>query len=101
MDLDSIDFWDPITQFLGDKTFSVPLGQVLLFALLLTFCMLLGRHKLGLIVSYTFVFYWGFIFNRPYFVNMFGDTSYGLYAYGFFGLFMVLLAIVGLFQKSK
>ena len=101
MDLDNIDFRDPITQFLVDKTFSVPLGQVLLFTLLLTFCMLLGKHKLGLIVSYAFVFYWGFIFNRPYFISMFGDTSYGLYAYGFFGFFMAFLAILGLFQKSK
>ena len=48
------DFNNPISSFLADKSMSVPLGQVLLFAFMLTLCLLFGRHKLGLMVSYAF-----------------------------------------------
>ena len=94
------DFQDPITAFLSDKSLSVPLGQVLLFAFLLTLCLLFGRHKLGLLISYAFVFFWGFIFNRGYFIDMLGNTSMGLYVYTLFGFIMAVLAIVGLLKKS-
>ena len=93
-------FQDPITAFLTDKSMSVPLGQVLLFALLLTLCMLFGRHKLGLLVSYAFVFFWGFIFNRNYFIDLLGNTSIGLYTYTLFGFFMAVLAVIGMFKKG-
>jgi len=94
------DFRDPISSFLADKSMAVPLGQVLLFALLLTLCMLFGRHKLGLMVSYAFVFFWGFIYNRSYFIDLLGNTSTGLYTYAMFGFSMAVLAIIGMFQKG-
>lgn len=98
-DLATLDFRDPITRFLADQTFNVPLGQVLVFTLLLTFCLLLGKDKLGLMISYSFVFYWGFIFNQDHFVSLLGETSIGLYLYGVFGLCMALLALVGMLRK--
>lgn len=94
-------FQDPFSAFLSDKTLSVPLSQVLLFALLMTICMLFGRHKLGLMVSYAFVFFWGFIFNRSYFVDLLGNTSMGLYVYTLFGLGMAVLAVVGMLQGER
>ncbi|MBT4622407.1 MAG: hypothetical protein HOC04_15000 [Nitrospina sp.] len=94
------DFQDPITSFLADKSFAVPLSQVLLFTLLMTLCMLFGRHKLGLMVSYAFVFYWGFVFNRSYFIDLLGNTSTGLYSYAVFGFLMAVLAVIGMFKKS-
>ena len=94
------DFNNPISSFLADKSMSVPLGQVLLFAFMLTLCLLFGRHKLGLMVSYAFVFYWGFIFIRSYFIDLLGNTSSGLYTYGIFGFLMAVLAIVGMFKKG-
>lgn len=95
-----VNFQDPFTAFLADKTLSVPLSQVMLFSLIITLCMLFGRHKLGLLVSYAFVFYWGFIFNRSYFIDMLGNNTMGLYAYTIFGFGMAVLAIVGMFQKG-
>ena len=67
----------------------------------MTLCMLFGRHKLGLMISYSFVFFWGFIFNRSYFVDLLGNTSGGLYSYALFGLLMAVLAIVGMFQGDR
>lgn len=95
-----LDFQDPITAFLSDKSMSVPMSQVLLFTLLMTLCLLFGRHKLGLLVSYSFVFYWGFVFNRSYFIDLLGNTTTGLYTYTVFGFLMAVLAIVGMFKKS-
>ncbi len=94
------DFQDPVSTFLSDKSLSVPLSQVLLFTLLMTLCMLFGRHKLGLLISYAFVFFWGFVFNRNYFIDMLGNTTAGLYTYTLFGFFMAVLAIIGMFQKD-
>lgn len=63
--------------------------------------MLFGRHKLGLMVSYAFVFFWGFIFNREYFIDLLGNTSSGLYIYALFGFGMAILAIFGMFQGDR
>ena len=56
------DFNDPISSFLADKSMSVPLGQVLLFAFMLTLCLLFGRHKLGLMVYPTHLCFTGDLF---------------------------------------
>jgi len=93
-------FQDPLSTFLADKTLSIPLGQVLLFTLSMTLCMLFGRHKLGLLISYSFVFFWGFVFNRSYFVDLLGNTSSGLYIYGLSGLVMAVLAVIGMLNKA-
>ncbi len=93
-------FQDPISAFLADKTLSIPLGQVLLFTLLMTLCMLFGRHKLGLLISYAFVFFWGFIFNRSYFIDVLGNTSSGLYIYALSGLVMAVLAVTGMLRRA-
>ena len=95
-----VNFQDPFTAFLADKSLSVPLSQVMLFALVITLTMLFNRHKLGLLVSYAFVFYWGFIFNRTYFIDMLGNNTTGLYVYTIFGFGMAGLAIVGMFKKE-
>ncbi len=95
-----MDFQDSVSAFLSDKSLSVPLSQVLFFTLLMTLCMLFGRHKLGLLISYAFVFFWGFVFNRSYFIDILGNTTLGLYSYTLFGFLMAVLAIIGMFQKN-
>jgi hypothetical protein len=93
-------FQDPFSAFLADQTLSIPLGQVLFFTLLMTLCILFGRHKLGLLISYVFVFFWGFIFNRSQFVDLLGNTSSGLYIYGLSGVVMVVLAVTGMLKRA-
>ncbi len=95
-----VDFQDPISSFLADKTLAVPLSQVLLFTLLMTLCMLFARHKLGLMISYAFVFYWGFVFNRSYFIDLLGNTTGGLYTYAAGGFIMAVLAVIGMLRKG-
>ena len=90
-----------IWEFLNDKNFSVPLGQLVVFVAINSFCLLFGRYKLGLLLTYCFVFYWGFLFNKDYFVDMLGNTTWGLYIYAISGIAMSITAIVGFFQESK
>ncbi|QPJ64723.1 MAG: hypothetical protein G3M78_04690 [Candidatus Nitrohelix vancouverensis] len=99
--VDEIDFRDPLTAFLADKTMSVPMGQALIFVILICLCMLFMRFRLGLLISYMFVYYWGFVFNRSYFVDILGDTTTGLYLYTFSGFIMLALAAVGLLKTAR
>lgn len=90
-----------IWEFLNDKNFSVPLGQLVVFVVINSFCLLFGRYKLGLLLTYCFVFYWGFLFNKDYFVDMLGNTTWGLYIYAISGIAMSVTAMVGFFRESK
>lgn len=94
-------FFEILYDFISGETFSIPLGQVIMFVILNSIALLLGRYKLGLLVSYCFVFYWGFIFNRGYFIDLLGNTSWGLVLYAFSGLAMPILALIGFFRSSR
>jgi len=90
-----------IVGLLSDKEFAVPLWEVILLVLLNSACLLLGRHRLGLVISYLFVFYWGFIFNRGHFTDLLGNMTWGLYVYAVSGIVMVLVAVFGFFIKTR
>lgn len=96
-----MDYFTSILGFLNDKEFVVPVPQVALLIAINSFCLLLGKHKLGLLLSYGFVFYWGFIFNRPYFVTALGETMVGMYVYAVMGLFMLVVAAYGFLRPSE
>ena len=83
--------------FLSSTTISVPLGQMILFILVISFCMIGAKFKLGLLITYVFVFYRGFIFNQSAFIDAAGQASMGLFAYTFFGVSMITVALIGLF----
>ena len=95
-----MEFFNHILGFLSENEFSVPASQVSLLIFMNSFCLLMGKHKLGLLVSYTFVFYWGFIFNRVHFVTLLGETTIGLYLYAIFGLFMLFTILFGFLRGS-
>ncbi|MFO0754119.1 MAG: hypothetical protein U0411_12455 [Thermodesulfovibrionales bacterium] len=87
--------------FTDTSSLAIPFGQMLIFVVLNSFCLLLGKYKLGLLVSYCFVLYWGFISNREFFIDTFGRTTWGLIIYALSGIAMVVVLIVGFFQSSR
>jgi len=89
-----------LSDFLTSSEFSIPLGQVALLVVVTSLCLISGKHKLGLLTSFAFAFYWGFIFNRENFFNIIGDST-GLYIYGFCGAAMLGLAVVGFLQDPS
>lgn len=94
-----MEFLDPLLDFLADKEFTIPIAQVGTLIMLNSFCLLLGKHKLGLLISYSFVFYWGFIFNRVHFVSILGENLVGLYVYAITGIGMLILTLMGFLRE--
>jgi hypothetical protein len=88
-------------ELISGKEFSVPLWEVMLFISVTTLCLLLGRHKLGLLTSYCFVFYWGFLSNLENFSNVLGSPAWGMSLYVFSGFFMFVVALVGFFVQVR
>ena len=84
----------------GGAAFSIPLGQMVLAFGLCLMCLLWGRHKWGLLVSYFFIFYWGFIANRLYWVDLLGGSTFGLFFFVFCGLGLILMGVVSVFQET-
>ncbi|MFQ5673055.1 MAG: hypothetical protein ACE5G9_08165 [Nitrospinales bacterium] len=95
-----MDFVNSMINFLSDKQFSVPLGQMLLFAFMISICFFLSKHKMGLLISYTFVFYWGFFFNRGFFIDILGYATTGFFIYVFSGVITATLIFIGFFREE-
>ncbi|MBF0463774.1 MAG: hypothetical protein HQK88_00665 [Nitrospirae bacterium] len=86
--------------FLTDKEFSIPLAQMLLFVIANSVCLLLGKFRLGLVVTYMFVFFWGYIYKREFLIATFEKTEWGVPLYAFFGTFILIMGTIGLLKKD-
>jgi len=87
--------------FMSDKEFSIPMWEVFLLMIVNSVCLLLGKHKTGLVVSYIFVFHWGYVFNRSNFVDLLGNMTWGMYIYTILGALMAIVIIIGFFVRSE
>jgi hypothetical protein len=87
--------------FISETSLAATLGQVIIFIAFNTFCLLFQRYRLGLLISYCFVFYWGFIANSGYFIDKLGNTTWGLPIYAVSGACMLLMAVVGFMQGES
>jgi hypothetical protein len=63
-------------------------------------CLLMGRFRLGLLLSYTFVFYWGFIYNREYLLGLLGKTEWGILLYVLSGAIILFTFLVASFKRE-
>ncbi len=87
--------------FLSDTSLSIPLAQVGLFVVAVTLFMLLGWHRVGLVVVLCFVFFWGFVAHMQSIVEALQQYSWGLLAYGLTGVALVVLIVLGLFSQRE
>ena len=78
----------------------IPLGQIISFTFLSTICFFLRRYKLGLMVSFAFVFNWGFLHGSANFVDGIGRPTMELFLYLVSGLMMTTLIMFGFFRKE-
>ncbi len=95
---------EPVNDSMGllsGKEFVIPVWEVILFVVIISICLLLGRNRMGLVSSYCFVFYWGFISNMTNFSTMLGNSSWGMPLYVFSGFLMFIVAITGFFVESR
>ena len=87
-------------EFLSTQEFTIPLAQVVFYVFFSTLCFLLKKYKLGLMISYAFVFNWGFLHSTATFVIMAGKPTTGLFVYLASGLMMAVLVVVGFFREE-
>jgi hypothetical protein len=87
--------------FLTTMDFTVPLGQIMIFAAVASLGLILGKHKLGLIAAYGFLFYWVFVLNQGFFMKQLEATSGGVYVYGALGMVMAMVGFVGFIKKTE
>jgi sterol desaturase/sphingolipid hydroxylase (fatty acid hydroxylase superfamily) len=87
--------------FIFERDFAIPLWEVAIFVSVISFCLLFGRHRMGLLVTYGFVFYWGFISNISNFARMLENTEWGMPLYVFSGFLMFIVVIVGFWVESR
>jgi hypothetical protein len=96
-----MDTMDQSFGFLTKMDFTVPLGQIMMFAAFTSLCLILGKHKVGLLAAYGFLFYWVFILNQAFFMKQLEATSGGVYVYGALGMVMALMGFVGFVKKAE
>ncbi len=82
------------------RYFLFPYGQIVFMFLTCFLCLLYGKYKTGLLISYFFIFYWGFVSNRIYWLELFGDSGMGLMMYFFSATTIALMGIISFFQQD-
>jgi hypothetical protein len=87
-------------EFFESKVFFISFGQIAFMFLACFLCLLYGRYKTGLLVSYFFIFYWGFFSNRIYWMELFGDSGIGLMMYFFSATTVALMGVISFFQPD-
>ena len=87
-------------EFFSQKVFLISFGQVGLMFLLCFFCLFSGKYKTGLLLSYFFIFYCGFVSNRGHWLELFGDTGIGLVLYLFSATAIALMGVISIFQEK-
>jgi hypothetical protein len=86
--------------FIANKVFFISLGQIGIMFLICFLCLLTGKYKTGLLLSYFFIFYWGFVSNRIHWMELFGDSGMGLMMYFFSATTIALMGVVSFFQSD-
>ncbi len=83
-----------------DTSLSLPV-EMLVFMGLVTVSLVFRRHHLGLLATYAFVFYLGFLFNEHYFILPSGETSWTAYLYGASGIWVAGFVVLGLMKEKQ
>jgi len=85
--------------FFNDMT--IPAWQMALFIVIISVFMLLRRHKLCLVTTYLFTFYWAFfLYWGEVVLSSFGELPYAAVLYLVFGTIHIVLTLIGLFQEE-
>ena len=87
-------------EFISSIKLCVPFYQIVLLLGLSTFTLIFGFPKITILISYLFILYWAYVFDRAYILEA-GTKHSPLFPWLYFGFgFAVfLLAIIGIFLK--
>jgi len=87
---------------LFEGAISVPMYQITFLLVVMTVSLLFGYLKLGLLLCYVFVFYWGNIFNISAIIGSADpNTSSVSFLFIGFGLIIAFLAMLGFLLNKE
>ncbi len=89
------------TGILTSLEMSIPLYMVIAYVFTITICLLFKRIQLGLAVSFLFVLYMGYFYNRTLLVETVKGSFLATSLYGGLGLLVFALTIVSFLSHSK
>jgi hypothetical protein len=79
----------------------VPIYMVICYLAVISVCVLLSRIKVGLALSFFFVFYVGYLHNRTLLVEAMKGSIIGIGIYASLGFVILIFAILSLFSSPK
>jgi len=91
---------DPI-DMLSTVNLGVPLYMVISFVAIISICLLLSRMQLGLAVSFLFVLYIGYFYNKTLLLKTIEGSIIGTVIYASLGLIIIILAIISFISSNK
>jgi hypothetical protein len=91
---------DPI-DMLSTVNLGVPLYMVISFVAIISICLLLSRMQLGLTVSFLFVLYIGYFYNKTLLIKTVEGSIIGTVIYASLGLIIIILAIISFISSNK
>jgi hypothetical protein len=98
--MDYMETTKEIFSLMRETKLEIPLVELVAFVIINSVAILYKRHKFGLLVSYCFLLYWGFIMNFAYLSGTVGTSPIGMATYIFFGTIMVCLMIASVFMQD-
>jgi hypothetical protein len=91
---------DPVG-ILSAVEIKIPIYIVISYIALISICLLLRRIHLGLAVSFLFVFYIGYLYNRSFLIETLKGSPLGIVIYAGLGLVIIVLAIISFLSSHK
>jgi len=86
---------------LSTVNLGIPLYMVISFVVIISLCLLFTRIQLGLAVSYLFVFYIGYFYNKTLLLKAIEDSIIGTVIYASLGLIIIILAVISFISSNK
>ncbi len=78
----------------------IPLWQLGLYTVLISFFMLFSRDKHGISISLGLIFYWVFIYNQPRLKELFGTSPAFMVNYLVCATLLIFLILISFFVKE-
>ena len=91
---------DPVN-IVSSVEIGVPLYLVISYVAIISVCLLLNRVRLGLAVSFLFVFYIGYFYNRTLILKTIEGSIIGTGIYAGLGITIIILALASFFLSNK
>lgn len=94
---EALQIWQQFYEFFTDATILIPIGQLVVYMVLLSVVLLFGAARLGLLVSLVFAFYWLFVAKQEVFMA----APSALYLYVGAAVLFVFCAVLGFVRGKK